>query len=79
MHQLRNGTVRAVKEQPGRGTIDFLKEVDNALSKLMKDYAEVDENTFTQELSDASDHIMIYRKVVHLVDVKLKKTYRVPQ
>lgn len=40
----------------------------------MEDSAEVDESAFAQELSDASDHIMIYRRVVHLVDVELKKT-----
>ena len=65
LEQLKNALVEK---------LDVLKNLDNAVSKLMKDSAEVDESAFAQELSDASDHIMIYRRVVRLVDVELKKT-----
>ena len=65
LEQLKNALVEKV---------DVLKGLDNAVSKLMEDSAEVDENVFGQELSDASDHILTYRRVIHLVDVELKKT-----
>ena len=58
--------------------LDVVKDVDNALSRVIKDLAKVGENAFTQELLDASDPIMTYRRVVHLVDFELKKPYQVP-
>ena len=64
LEQLKNALIEKV---------DVLKGLDNAVSKLLEDSAEVDENAFGQELSDASDHIMTYRRVVDLVDVELKK------
>jgi hypothetical protein len=49
--------------------VDVLKALDDSVLKLMEDPKEIDEGEFGQELSDASDCQLKYRKVVHLAEI----------
>ena len=50
-----------------------VKAIDESIAKMMEDSEDVEESQFGQELTDACDYQLKYKKVVHLANLELNK------